>query len=97
MATRTHTRTNPNLLEDAEAHARANGTEPDHITRYGADALGRALGHAIAADHADHADHQDGADPWRDYGRLLWPAVASSPVMPPFARLVDAASDVLDA
>jgi hypothetical protein len=83
-------RTVPNLLADPAAVA-DDGRDfgPARITRYGADVLGRALGHAIA-------DDGDGPDPWRDYGRLLWPAVASSPVMPPFARLVDAASEVLD-
>lgn len=74
-------------------------TRPGHqaeepgITRYGAEVLGRALGHAIADDYAD--PRRDG-DPWRDYGRLLWPAVASSPALPLFARVVDAASEVLD-
>jgi hypothetical protein len=88
--TRTTARTQPNLLDAAEANAIATGTDPDHITTYGADVLGRALGHAIH-------DDGDGPDPWRDYGRLLWPAVASSPVRPPFTRLVDAASEVCDA
>jgi hypothetical protein len=83
-------RTNPNLLEDAAAKAAA-APEADHITRYGATVLGRALGHALAA------DPHPGPDPWRDYGRLLWPALSSSPVRPPFGALVDAASDVLDA
>lgn len=68
--------------------------ETDCITHYGAVLLGHALGHAIAADQAD--PHVDEGGLWRDYGRLLWPAVASSPVRPPFARLVNAASDVLD-
>lgn len=90
MATRATTRTNPDLLADAEAHASATGNDPGHITRYGAAILGRALGHAIR-------DDGDGPGAWRDYGRLLWPAVASSPVHPPFARIADAASDVLDA
>ena len=94
--TPTTARMHPNLLTDAEAHASAE-TEADHITRYGADILGRALGHAIADDNAESPRHDGDADPWRCYGRLLWPALASSPVLPPFTRLVDAASDVLDA
>jgi hypothetical protein len=80
-------RTTPNLLDDPAARAGDFGAAC--ITGYGADLLGRALGHAIAHDG-------DTADAWRDYGRLLWPAVASSPVRPPFTRLVDAATDVLD-
>jgi hypothetical protein len=84
----TTTRTDPNLLTDPAAYAGDFGAAC--ITRYGADLLGRALGHAIR-------DDGDTADAWRDYGRLLWPAVASSPVRPPFTRLVDAATDVLDA
>jgi hypothetical protein len=85
--TRTTARTEPNLLTDPAAIAGDFGAAC--ITDHGADILGRALGHAIA-------DDGDGPDPWRDYGRLLWPAVASSPVRPPFTRLVDAASEVLD-
>jgi hypothetical protein len=91
MSARTTTRAYPNLLDHPAA---PDDTDPGHITRYGASVLGRALGHAIAYDLA--AAPED-AGIWRDYGRLLWPAVASSPVMPPFARMADAASDVLDA
>jgi len=90
--TRTSARNEPNLLTDPAVIDLDHGDGPGRITRYGAGILGRALGHALTLD----GDDDSTAEPWAEYGRLLWPALTSSPVRPPFAWLVDAASDVLD-
>jgi len=77
------TRTCPNLLEEIET---TRGAGPRDAVLYGADVLGRVLGHAITADTGTE---------WHQYTRLLWPALADR-TPHQFTRVINAALDVCD-